>query len=280
MAKDNPQQPNAQKLGAIVQQEAHRMLSEAQLAPNPQLIAAGWERRFIGDARQIKEATELYEQLGFEVLTEPVEADEFDDDCGDCQLLAMLKFQTIYTRKGAKPMPKDPFAVFVEEHNHGLAALEKMEQGADSLRRSGYSAEALRLIREANEFIKTEVKAHNQKEEDALFPVLGPYMPSPSIIDVIVEEHRELWDKEEDLQSLLGSLLGDHEELWAEEDRLEALLNSPNAPDNAGAIAESAYNIIYMLRDHIDKENQILFPSAQSILSQEEVAKVAEKMGL
>ncbi len=177
-------------------------------------------------------------------------------------------------------MSTNPFEVFVEEHNHGLAALEKMEQGADSLRENGYSAEALRLIKEANEFIKTEVKAHNQKEEDALFPVLSPHMPSPSIIDVIVEEHRELWDKEEDLQGLLSSLLGDHQELWAEEDRLESLLNSPNAADNAAAIAESAYNIIYMLRDHIDKENNILFPSAQSILSEIEVAKVSELMGL
>lgn len=177
-------------------------------------------------------------------------------------------------------MSQDPFEVFVEEHNHGLAALEKMEQGADNLSKNGYSAQALQLIKEANEFIKTEVKAHNQKEEDALFPVLSPHMPSPSIIDVIVEEHRELWDKEEDLQGLLNSLLGDHEELWAEEDRLEELLNSPNAADNAGAIAESAYNIIYMLRDHIDKENNILFPSAQSLLSKAETAEVAKKMGL
>lgn len=176
-------------------------------------------------------------------------------------------------------MPIDPFAVFVEEHNHGLAALEKMEQGADSLRQHGYSAEALQLIKEANDFIKTEVKAHNQKEEDALFPVLSPYMPSPSIIDVIVEEHRELWDQEEDLQGLLNSLLGDHEELWAEEDRLETLLNAPNAADNVATITESAYNIIYMLRDHIDKENQILFPSAQSILSEAEIKEVAAKMG-
>lgn len=175
---------------------------------------------------------------------------------------------------------KNPFDVFIEEHNHGLAALEKMERGADSLREKGYSADALNLIKEANEFIKTEVKAHNQKEEDALFPVLSPHMPSPSIIDVIVEEHRELWDKEEDLQSLLRSLLGDHQELWAEEDRLEELLNAPDAAGNAEAIAQSAYNIIYMLRDHIDKENQILFPSAQSILSDEEVAQVAARMGL
>ena len=177
-------------------------------------------------------------------------------------------------------MSQNPFDIFIQEHNHGLAALEKMEHGADSLRQHGYSAEALKLIREANEFIKTEVKAHNQKVEDALFPVLRPYMPAPSIIDLIVEEHRELWTQEEDLQGLLAVLLGDHQELWAEEDRLEALLNAPNAAEQAGDIAASAYTIIDMLRDHINKENQILFPTAQDILSDAEVAEVAEKMGL
>ncbi len=177
-------------------------------------------------------------------------------------------------------MSQNPFDVFVEEHNHGLVALEKMEQGADSLRQHGYSTEAIGLIKTANDFIKVEVKAHNQKEEDALFPVLSPHMPSPSIIDMIVAEHRELWNQEEDLQGLLTALLGDHEALWAEEDRLEALLNAPDAADKANAIATSAYNIIYMLRDHIEKENQILFPSAQSILSEAEITEVAKKMGL
>jgi hemerythrin-like domain-containing protein len=177
-------------------------------------------------------------------------------------------------------MPQNPFDVFVQEHNHGLVALEKMERGADSLRQHGYSAEALRLIREANEFIKTEVKAHNQKEEEALFPILRPYMPAPSIIDLIVEEHRALWIQEESLQGLLAALLGDHQELWAEEERLEALLNAPNTAEQAGDIAASAYTIIDMLRDHINKENQILFPTAQDILSAAEVIEVAEKMGL
>jgi hypothetical protein len=93
------QQNSSRQLGSLVEQEARRVLAEAQLRPNPVLVAAGWERRFIADARQAKEAMELYSQLGFEVLAEPVQAAEMGQDCEDCQVLVLLQFKTIYTRK-------------------------------------------------------------------------------------------------------------------------------------------------------------------------------------
>jgi hypothetical protein len=93
------QRDSSQQLSSLVAQEARRVLTEEQLRPNPTLVAEGWERRFIADARQAKEAIELYSQLGFEVLAEPVQASEMGDNCQDCQALALLQFKTIYTRK-------------------------------------------------------------------------------------------------------------------------------------------------------------------------------------
>ena len=89
---------DAKPLGRIVEQEARRVLSEASLEPDPKLVAEGWERRFIGDARQTKEATELYQQLGFEVHAEPVSAEEMGGECDDCRVLILLEFKTLYTR--------------------------------------------------------------------------------------------------------------------------------------------------------------------------------------
>jgi hypothetical protein len=89
----------AKSLSFVVQHEAHRILSEEQLQGDPDLLAAGWERRFIADSRRAKEAEQLYRDLGFEVLTEPVSPAEIKDDCADCQLLMALEFRTIYTRK-------------------------------------------------------------------------------------------------------------------------------------------------------------------------------------
>jgi hypothetical protein len=86
-------------LSFVVQHEAHRVLSEEQLEGDPELLAAGWERRFIADGKRAKEAEQLYRELGYEVLAEPVRPQEMKEDCEDCQLLMAMQFKTIYTRK-------------------------------------------------------------------------------------------------------------------------------------------------------------------------------------
>ncbi len=89
----------AASLGPLVEQEAKRLLSERVLEGDPQRLADGWERRFIADGRRAEEAIALYEQLGYEVCADPVQREDVGDDCDECQLVALLKFVTIYTRK-------------------------------------------------------------------------------------------------------------------------------------------------------------------------------------
>ncbi len=75
------------------------MLSEAEIAPDPQRIADGWERRFIADGPRADEMIALYRELGFEVAADPVRPEQLGDDCQDCQVLILLEFKTIYTRR-------------------------------------------------------------------------------------------------------------------------------------------------------------------------------------
>jgi hypothetical protein len=82
---------------------ARRVLTEDQLAADPALLAEGWERRFVADARRAKEASELYQQLGFEVRAEPLRPTDLGDDCEDCKLVVVFQFQTIYTRRKREP---------------------------------------------------------------------------------------------------------------------------------------------------------------------------------
>ena len=89
----------ARALGPIVEQEARRVLSEAQLAPDPARLADGWERRFVVDGQRVEEMTALYRELGFEVCADPVRPDLLTGDCEDCKLLMLLDFKTIYTRR-------------------------------------------------------------------------------------------------------------------------------------------------------------------------------------
>jgi len=89
----------AEVLQHVVNAEARRVLSEAQLRPDPARLAAGWERRFITDAGRAEELTALYQELGFEVAADPVRAEDLGDDCEDCRLITLLQFRTIYTRR-------------------------------------------------------------------------------------------------------------------------------------------------------------------------------------
>lgn len=85
-------------LSMLVEREARRVLSEAQLEPDPERVAAGWERRFITDATRSAEMLELYRELGYEVCADPVRPEELLDDCQGCAVVAESQFVTIYTR--------------------------------------------------------------------------------------------------------------------------------------------------------------------------------------
>lgn len=78
--------------------DAGRTLSESQLAADPDLVAAGWELRFIADSHRMPEALDLYKQIGFEVRAEPLPGTDDPDECSSCQD-AVRQFHAIYTRR-------------------------------------------------------------------------------------------------------------------------------------------------------------------------------------
>jgi len=74
-------------------------MPEFERPPDPKLVAAGWERRFMADARRAAEYAEIYSSMGFEVKAEPIRREEVDPDCGDCGLILHRLIVTIYTRR-------------------------------------------------------------------------------------------------------------------------------------------------------------------------------------
>ncbi len=68
---------------------------------DPELIAAGWERRFIADDKRAQDALEMYEELGHEVRIEPIVLEELQEECHGC-LMILKQLKAVYTRKKLK----------------------------------------------------------------------------------------------------------------------------------------------------------------------------------
>lgn len=62
-----------------------------------ELKIQGWEKRFTMDEPRLSEMAKQYEELGFEVLLEPV--DLSSEDCTCCFAGNPNRYKTLYTRK-------------------------------------------------------------------------------------------------------------------------------------------------------------------------------------
>jgi hypothetical protein len=63
------------------------------------LLERGWEYRFVASGQRLQEVEELYAELGFEVRVESISAEAFPEGCEECQLVLMLNFKAVYTRR-------------------------------------------------------------------------------------------------------------------------------------------------------------------------------------
>lgn len=143
----------------------------------------------------------------------------------------------------------DPLDRFIAEHDEALAALERLEEAAEALQAGDRAPEHLRTAKQVHSFLSTTVREHNENEERALFPMLGDRAPT----EVFVDEHVDLRAAEEELRSAIEA--GDR-----------------------GETASAAFDIIDLLRTHIDRENEVLFPTARELLGADGLAEVSRRL--
>ncbi|HJW08380.1 MAG TPA: hemerythrin domain-containing protein [Holophagaceae bacterium] len=123
------------------------------------------------------------------------------------------------------------------EHDEALKVLDRMEV---SLRQGEWAG-----VKEGATWLYHELKAHNEAEEEHLFPLMDPFFggghgPTQCMRD----EHRLLWD-------LTLAVLGDITD------------GKARNPQSSERICQQ---LISTLRSHVDKENKVLYPMAERIL--------------
>lgn len=143
---------------------------------------------------------------------------------------------------------RDPIEILMAEHDEALFYLEELNSAILQIEAGNFTNENLNKIITSISFIDNEVKAHNRKEELYLFPLLAKHVTGPTAI--MEHEHKTLWDSLSKLKELL--------------------VNKAKLEENKGAIITKSRFIVYLLSNHIQKENQILFPMAKNNLTLEE----------
>jgi len=154
---------------------------------------------------------------------------------------------------------RDPIAEFMKEHEDAVKHLHLLSAAAKSLANDGFSRSAFKHVLEGLAYMNEEVREHNKKEEDALFPILERYVEGPTKL-----------------------MRDEHKILYAQFVKFEQTVMKVKAnPDDAKMIQRLvtlSRAIVKIFVNHIHKENYILFPLVQRFLTKEELREVAKKM--
>jgi len=147
----------------------------------------------------------------------------------------------------------------MQEHDEALVQLATLRKATQTIADRGFSMDSFRKILRAVEFIEDEVSVHNQREEEALFPVLERYVEGPT--GLMREDHKIL--KKEFVR------------LRRAVDRVGARRKDKSA---ATGLANISQSIVQIFVNHIHKENHILFPLVQKFLTKDALREVARRM--
>ncbi|MBI2869838.1 MAG: hemerythrin domain-containing protein [Chloroflexi bacterium] len=148
--------------------------------------------------------------------------------------------------------------VLKQEHKEVLGKLDTFEKALEDL---GDRARASRPLEELTRFFDKDFWVHFGKEEDALFPELEKFIPrNAGPIGIMLMEHEDLRRTNDEIQRAAASYLAGN-----------------NDTPNREKLQDSGRHFIAVLRDHIFKEDNILFSMADAHLDAAQAAAVLRR---
>ena len=151
---------------------------------------------------------------------------------------------------GYRAVTADVLVRFTMEHEQALAALDRLQRAATALDHGDPAEPHLRTVREVCATLCTTVREHNENEERVLFPLLGEDAPC----EPFRQEHQVLRELEQ---------------------RLDTALDGPSPERDIPPVAHA---LVDLLRAHIQREDEMLFPMARELLGAEELERAARML--
>jgi len=158
-----------------------------------------------------------------------------------------------------------PLAVLIREHDEILDTLNRLEIAVNKIDKLDEYDPNNKIFKELKDVgeILLETEKHHEREEEALFPevdekgITGPTR-------IMRMEHDDLWPYKEEI----AELSNDVSEMDFEEFKRQ--------------IKELSEHLILTLRDHIYKENNILYPTAKDVVDEDKwegIKKLSDEIG-
>jgi len=165
----------------------------------------------------------------------------------------LVVFREQLEKQKLETTPENPINILMEEHKILLQLLEKLGTIVNSVQQAedvSYVGEDITQLKHiAEDFLDAE--KHYLREENVLFPLLEKHgiREPPAIMWM---EHNQLRDKKKQLHNLIEKY------------------NTLSLQDFKKQLSETAKSLNSILSSHIFKENNILFPTAQRVVTEQE----------
>lgn len=169
----------------------------------------------------------------------------------------------------------DPIQHLLDEHRDIMAQIADLRRAVVDLTERGEAAlpAVLPVLARVGRMMETQLMLHAQKEDDALFPAVEAVIGEDNGPTVAMRfEHQEIHSHGALLRQTLYELNEvEHPKIEAGRERLKALAANGGS---AASLSVNAEEIVELIDSHFGKEEQILFPMAQSLLDDETLRQV------
>lgn len=164
--------------------------------------------------------------------------------------------------------------LFTDEHRSTMERLEEFEKTLQEIRREGINKDRNTKLGEFFQFLDDKIVLHNLKEERVLFPLLhdcllekGEHSTAEipeTAVDMLENDHIKMMQ----LVTLTFSLMG-----------VSSRLTDPTSSAVLVDMAiEQGNSLVELLRLHIFREENVVFPLAQKYLSTDDFVGMVNKM--
>lgn len=240
-------------MGGVTEEERKKVLKEILRQLHAGVPPEQVKERF----KQFLEGVSSLEiaKIEQELVSEGVSREELQRLCD----VHLAIFREQLEKQKVEAAPASPIGILLEEHKMIQQIAQKLGVLAEKVQKAEgpdmVAEELLQLRHVADELLDAE--KHYLREENALFPVLEKHGISepPAIMWM---EHNQLREKKKRLKALIENA---------------AKMGFSDFKRQLGELAKAVGD---MLNSHIFKENNILFPAAQRVVTEQEWTTIRE----